>query len=51
MQGLITAHYHPFLPMVSDTGNYVPESATFSFAISLIGILCKSIDAFRRGST
>ena len=42
LQGLIQGgHFHYLLPLVSDTGNFVPESGSFSFYITIIGFLCK----------
>ena len=41
LQGYLKGHFHIFLPLVSDTGNYNPEASTFTISIILIGILCK----------
>ena len=39
--GLIQKHYHPIVPLVSDTGAYIPEAPLFSAATTLAGVLCK----------
>ncbi len=39
--GLVLGHYHFLLPMVSDTGNFIPEAAIFSFGVIACAVLCK----------
>ncbi|KAH9398831.1 DNA damage-regulated autophagy modulator protein [Tyrophagus putrescentiae] len=37
--GLVLGHYHFLLPMVSDTGNFIPEAAIFSFGVTACAVL------------
>lgn len=41
IQGALNSHYNGLFPLVSDTGNYIPEAANFSVIITGIGLFCK----------
>ncbi|KAJ6223704.1 hypothetical protein RDWZM_002249 [Blomia tropicalis] len=38
IQGALNSHYNGLFPLVSDTGNYIPEAANFSVIITGIGL-------------
>ncbi|KAH9405369.1 DNA damage-regulated autophagy modulator protein [Tyrophagus putrescentiae] len=47
IQGYLRNHYEAVFPVVSDSGNYIPEAATFSWTIVVVGSLFLIIAAIR----
>lgn len=40
VSGLSAAHFSPWLPAISDIGDYYPSAAIFALLVNSIGILC-----------